>query len=367
MYTLLNKSLPAIRSAGAAIVALLSRLRRNTVLLFVARHAPMIAALLIVVSFIIARLPFFLHFRLVDINADYWSYLDPVQQARHGNWPIFYMRTAGYPLFLAAVLSIFQSAMAVVIAQCAVTLVAALGTLACFVRVDRRLAYPAAFALIGFVSSTHSVDFDTALLPESLYCSLLNLSLGILTLAVLRGGALAFVGASFAMAGCMLTRPAGFFLFGVYGLVLGWLLLRRRPRRHVLAFLLPIPIIFLAVCTYNRLMLGAFTITPFGDFSLLGVVATFIEEDPTAPASANAMVREMRDSVTPEDRAVVFTSRDIEELFPVFLKYYGPAMYLHAGKLQGEYVERTRIYGRLARLSIRRHPELYLKFIVVNF
>jgi hypothetical protein len=355
------------RHAGAAIVALLSRLRKNPILLFLARRGPVIAALLIVVSFIIVRLPFFLHFRLVNFTADTWSYFYPFQQIRQGRLPDFWIRTPGYPMFLAAVLSISRSALAVVIAQCAVTLTSALGTLACFVRVDRRLAYPAAFALIGSVASMYSVDFDTVLMSESLYCSLLILSVGTLTLAVLRGGAPAFVGASFAMAGCMLTRPSGFFFLGVYGLVLGWLFLRRRPRRHVLAFLLPIPIIFLALCTYNRLVVGAFTITPFANHSLLGTVATFIEEDPTADASVNEMVRAIRDGVTPEERAVVFTSHDIEALYPIFLKHYGPALYIHAGKVKCDYAQCGSIWGRLARLSIRRHPELYLKFVAVNY
>lgn len=335
--------------------------------MFLIEHAPVISVLLIVACFILTRLPFFLHYRLVDINADYWSYLDPIMQARRGQWPRFYMRTPGYPLFLAFILSISPTALSVVIAQCLATLAAALATLACFVRGDRRLAYPAAFALIGFTASTHSVYFDTALMPESLYCSLLNLSIGILTFAVLRGGALAFLCASLAMAGCILERPAGFFFFGVYALVLGWLILRRQPRRQVLAFLLPLPLVFLALCTYNRLTLGAFTITPFGDFSMLGVVATFAEEDQSIPVSANQMVRDMRDSVTAEDRAVVLGSRSIEELHPVFLKYYGPAMYKHSWVTKGEYVERIRIYGQLARLSIRRHPEIYLKFVAVNF
>ena len=367
MCTLPNKLLPSVRSAGAAIATVLLRLRKTPIALFFARRGPVIAALLVVICFIIARLPFFLHFRLVDINADYWSYFDIVQQARQGRWPRFPIRTPGYPLFLAAVLSISRTAMAVAIAQCAVTLAAALGTLACFVRVDRRLAFPAAFALVGFISSVHSVDFDTTLMTESLYCSLLILSLGTLTLAILRGGAWASAGASLAMAGCMLTRPAGFFFFGVYGLVLGWLFHQRRPRRHVIAYLLPVPIIFLALCTYNLLVIGAFSISPFGNHSLLGVVATFIEEDPAAPAGVNEAVREIRDSVAPEDRAVVFTSRDIDELYVAFYRYYGPAMYTHTSKIQGDYVELTRIYGRLAWLSIRRHPDLYLKFAAVNF
>src|SRR5262249_47807818 len=145
---------------------------------------------------------------------------DVVQQARHGQWLKLHLRTPGYPLFLAAVFLISRTAMAIAITQCIVRL-AALGTLACFFRVDRRLAYPAAFALIGFISSMYSVCFDTALMRECLYCSLLMLSLGTLALAILHGGEWAFAGASLAMTGCMLTRPAGYFLFGIYVFVFG--------------------------------------------------------------------------------------------------------------------------------------------------
>src|SRR5262249_32303815 len=161
------------------------------------------------------------------------------------------------------------------------------------------------FALIGFTSSMHSVVFDTTLMSESFYCSLVMLYLGALTLAILRGGAMAFAGASFAMTGCLLTRPAGFFLFGVYGLVLGWLLFLRQPRNHALAFALPLAIIVLMTCAYNLLTIGSFTVTPFGAVNMLGAVATYIEEDPVAPASVNAAVLEIRNSMTPEDRATV--------------------------------------------------------------
>src|SRR5262249_21743769 len=89
----------------------------------------------------------------------------------------------------------------------------------------------------------------------------------------------------------------------IYGLVLGWLLLQRRPRRHVLALALPLAIVVLATCAYDRLTIGAFTVTPFGVVNLLGAGATYIEEDPGAPADVNAAVREIRDSMTPEDRA----------------------------------------------------------------
>jgi hypothetical protein len=343
------------------------RLRKSAIIIFLIQHGPAISALLIVACFILTRLPFFLHYRLVYFTADTWSYFSPLQQMRQGRFPDFWFRTPAYPLFVAFVLSVWRSALAIVIAQCIATIASSLATLVCFVRADRRLAYPAGFALVGFVGSAYSVDFDTTLMSESLYCSLLNLSIGMLTLAILRGGRLAFAGASFAMAGSMLTRPAGFFLFGVYALVLAWLLLRRQPRRQVLAFLLPVPMIFLALCTYNRAVVGSFTVTPLTGHALLGAAATFIEEDPGVDAAANAMARAMRDSVTPEDRATVFTSRDVEQLYPVFIRYHGPAIYIHAVKLKCDYAQCGAVWGHIARASIAQHPQLYLKFVAVNY
>lgn len=343
------------------------RLRKNPVVWFFIRRSPAIAAVAVVACFTLARLPFFLHYRLPDIAIDYWSYSDLIQQWQHGQWPKLHLRTPGYPLFLAVVSSISRGPMAVVIAQCVVTLAASLVTLACLVRADRRLAYPAAFALIGFTASMHSVWFDTALMSESLYCSMLMLSVGTLALAVLRGGAKVYAGASLSMAACLLTRPAGFFLFGVFGLALAWFLFRRCPRHELLAFSLPFVIVLLSVCVYNHLTIGSFTITPFGAVNVLGAVATYIEEDPAAPEEVNAAVREIRASIAPEDRDVILNSRDPVALMFVFTRYYDAAIYTHMAKVNIGYMELTGIYRRLGRLSISRHPDLYLKFTAANF
>jgi hypothetical protein len=336
-------------------------------LLLLGRRRLAIAGSLVATCFIVTRLPFFIHYRLPDIAVDYWSYFDVVQQARHGQWPKLYLRTPGYPLFLAIVFIFSQSAIAVVTAQCLTTLAASLTTLACFARINRRLAYPAAFALIGFTASMHSVYFDTALMSESLYCSLLMLSFGLLALAIMRTGFKVCIAVSVVIAATMLTRPAGFFLFGIFGLALTWLAIQRRPRREVLAFCLPLATIMLAACVYNRLTIGSFTVTPFGAVNLLGAVATYIEEDPSAPESLNNAVRAIQASVTPEDRAIIATSRDPAALSGVFVKYYDAAIYTHMGKVSIPYMELTDLYKQIGRLSIQRHPGLYLKLAAANY
>src|SRR5262249_4487383 len=98
---------------------------------------------------------------------------------------------------------------------------------------------------------------------------------------------------------------------------------QRRPRRHALAFALPLAIVVLATCAYNRLTIGAFTVTPFGIVNLLGAVATYIEEDPGAPADVNAAVREIRDSMTPEDRATIITLSRPRRALPCIHQVFG--------------------------------------------
>jgi hypothetical protein len=334
---------------------------------FLHRHSLAITASLVAICFIITRLPFFIHYRLPDIAIDYWSYSDIVEQWRQGHWPKLTLRTPGYPLFLSVVFIFSRSPMAVVVAQCLTTLAASLITLACFAQVNRRLAYPAAFAIIGFTSSMHSLYFDTALMSESLYCSLIMTSFGLLTLSILRGGIWARIATSLAMAGVILTRPAGFFLFPVFGLTMGWMLLQRHPRRQILAFSLPFSILLLSTCAYNKATIGSFTVSPFGAVNLLGAVATYIEEDPSAPESLNNAVRSIQASVTPEDRAIVATSHDPAALSGAFVKYYDAAIYTHMAKVGIPYMELTGFYKRIGQLSIRRHPDLYRKFVAANF
>jgi len=84
------------------------------------------------------------------------------------------------------------------------------------------------------------------------------------------------------------------------------------------------------VFTVEGLTIGAFTVTPFGAVNLQGAVATYTEDDPGAPADVSAAAREIRYSMTPEDRATVFTSHDPDALCLVFTKY--SALMAHRGE-----------------------------------
>jgi hypothetical protein len=73
MRALLNKSRLPMYYAGTAIDATFLKLRKAPIALFFVKHGPVIAALLVAISFTLTRPPFFLHFRLIEVAIDYWS------------------------------------------------------------------------------------------------------------------------------------------------------------------------------------------------------------------------------------------------------------------------------------------------------
>src|SRR5262249_3148570 len=157
-----------------------------------------------------------------------------------------------------------------------------------------------------------------------------------------------------------MTRPAGLFLLGTYVLALAFLLVDRRPRRAIVAFACPFAAIMLALCTYNRATIGVFTPSAFGEMNVVGAVATFVEEDGSLPSDVNAAAREMRESVTPEDRQLLNTSWNLPKLFVMFYRYFNPAIYKHLASRTGDYLHNRGIYRRMARIAIARHPRSYL-------
>ena len=361
-------SLLLLATAGTTVAA--ARLRGRSALRVLADHAPLLGTGLILLGFAIPRLSFVVHYPLPDIAVDFHSYFQVTEQMRRGEWPDFSVRTPGYPIFLTVVFALCDRLMAVIVAQNIISLGCALAAFYCFVRADRRLALPAAVGLFAFLSSADSGWFDVALMSESLYSSLLVLSVGLLTLGVVKDGAGPLAGASLAMAAALFTRPAGMFFLVIYVMVVGYLLLEwqrgLRPRRSLLAFAAPFAAILLSLCVYNRARIGVFTPSPFGEMNMVGAVATYAEEDPSLPAELNEAIRDMRAGVSPADRQLIETSWDVRMLFGAFARNFDSAIYIHLLKVKGNYLENRLAYRNMERIAISRHPDRYLEFVAAG-
>jgi hypothetical protein len=327
-------------------------------------------------AFMATRIPFFWYSPRVDLSQDSQSYLDVADTMRSGHWPRFIFRTPGYPLLVWAVTSCVDRWIAVIVVQNLLSFASALFLVHSVRRLRRSLALPAALAMCGFLGSPQVLVYDVSLLSDSLYTSVLILAAGSLVLAAARAtpGSLALASALMALA--ILVRPAGAYFAVIYAAVLAYLLWNGAGRGRALGFAAPFPAILLAFCAYNYATIGQFVISPFAEANLAGATALFWEPDPGLPPSVNKALEGLpesyeRNGITRADLELVRTSWDAGALFEVYAKAYNRLVW-SAGWGSGtrfgpgDYLQNRRYIREVSLTAIRRHPDLYAKYVWAN-
>jgi hypothetical protein len=334
------------------------------------------SAFLLLGVVVLTRLPFFLYYPVVGIASDSPSYVRLVDAARQGVWPHFIIRTPGYPLLIGLVTHFVDRWLAVIFAQCLLSLGAGLFLVYAVNRLCRWLTLPAALAMCGFLGGGQALVYDTGAISESLYASLLLVSTSGLILALARRKAGWFALASGAMAASILVRPSGAYLLVIYSLTLMFLFWNRFPLRALAAFLAPLPVILLALCAYNLFTLGNFTLSPYGEENLVGATILYWEPDPSLPDFVNQAMGDLPESyrkanISTDDLKIVRHSWDPALLYNIYLNSYNPLTHNEQWAFgthfhHGDYLA-TRAYIRQACfVAIRHHPNLYAKFVLVN-
>src|SRR5215470_8737123 len=113
---------------------------------------------IVVVAFLIVRLPFYLYYRLPHVAIDYPSYYQTYDRALGGHWPSFAFRTPGYPIFIALIIPWTKHVFALIVGQSIACLAAALLLVRSLVRAYPRFAIISA-ALVA-VSVTSAILFE---------------------------------------------------------------------------------------------------------------------------------------------------------------------------------------------------------------
>jgi hypothetical protein len=350
------------------------RLRR--VFGHVARPPYAVLAALLVAVFLITRLQFYLSYPTVAINPDSTTYVSLVDAVNHGQWPQFIIRTPGYPLLIWLVTHLVDRWMAVIFAQSLLALLSSLVLVYAVYRLRRSLALPATLAMIGFFGSSHVLIFETSLITESLYTSCLVFTSALFLLAIGRRGAAFFTLTSLGMAYTILVRPSGMFFLVIYVLVLGFMLLNRFPLRSIIGFALPFPAILLSFCAYNYRTLGVFIISPFGEAQIAGATLLYWEPDPSLPDFVNRALVHLPESyrkarISEADFKVLHSSWNTYALYPIFERSYNAVSYAEGwalGKRFGNegYLKYRPLIRQAALVAIRRHPDMYAKFVWGN-
>jgi len=333
---------------------------------------------IVILLFLITRLPFFLDAPFWGVFPDSAGYYIPVDQISKGFFPTFTARTPGYPLFLGLVFLFLDSNLGAIAVQNALSLLSAL----LFVFVIYRVyagRFPwmpaAAGAALGvFIASTVHLSADTSLLTESLYVSCIVVFFAFLLEALHGRRHWPWIMAGCAFTAALLVRPSALFLVPVIFLVLFFLLVNRRGLRPVLAFVLPPCITLLALASYNHFTIGAFSASTFGEHALVSFTNTLMTPHPSYPEPMNAAITRCLNRIRPLHRQVIETSRDPERINRILQKYYNLNRRLMFNTLSRRedpqaadlYMKWRPMLRRAGWDAIRSRPAIYLKFVASN-
>ena len=333
-------------------------------------------AALVVLVFVITRLPFFLHFPVAGIAPDSGSYEDVVDTVRAGKWPLFVTRTPGYPFFIWLVTEFSNRWIAVIAAQSLLSGASVLTLVYGAYRFRAWLAVPTALAMCGFLGSSHVLIYETFALSESVYTSCLLFSIACFILALARRRAVYFALGSAAMAYGILVRPAGSYLLVIYLVAAIFLFWNRYRKAERWAFTAPLPAMLLLLCAYNYRTIGSFVISPYGEANLAGATLLFWEQDPRLPAHVNQALRDLpesyrRSNITADDFVLLEHSWNTAQLFNLFAKAYNTLVWSERwgfGSRFGseDYLANRKYIKQASVIAIERHPKYYAKFVWTN-
>jgi len=321
-------------------------------------------------AFLIPRLPWFVNYPLPLIADDTHTYFAPMRQIFSGQFPVFDMRTPGYPLFLMLSLAIFPYLKFTVILQNLLTLGSALFFVWATYKTYSRLAICAGITMVAHVAQPFTVWSDLALLTESIYSSCLVLSIASLVLAVCTRKARYALLFSIASGYAFWVRPSGIFLYVILLLVILYLIVNAYPLKNVLCLALPMPIMFILLLSYNYFSFGSFTMSNIGNGMLYAVTSVYWEPDASFPAEVNTGIQKFRDEISESDKRVLYTSWDpikyTQLSIPYIHKAYYDFKFDDSALLFVKQNDKNELMTQIAMKAIRSHPDMYIKFVWFN-
>ncbi|MEO5359339.1 MAG: hypothetical protein H7843_02700 [Nitrospirota bacterium] len=277
------------------------------------QHDRVLPAAAVLVPFLITRLPYFLYYPVISLYPDSVGYLTIVDSIDKGMLPSLYLRPPGYSLFMKLVFMISNKLFSVIIAQSALTLISSLVFVYAVFKTYRSLTVLSAIAMTAFISSHVHMEAEISVLSESVYVSVLVLAFGFLILALRLRKPGFFVLFSTAAAYAIYIRPAGIFFIVIVLLTLVYLITNRYKISNSIALTVPFASLLLMLAVYNLFTFNRFSLSNYGEFTVMAGLSIFMEQDDRYSKELNAAIKKIRDRSTPRDRVILETSWDIDK------------------------------------------------------
>ena len=222
---------------------------------------------IILVVFVISRLPFFIYDPIPYISdVDSISYFDIAYSFKIGVAPNFYSDLPGYPFFLYVSSLINNSLFFILFLQNIFSLFSICLLYNVLMKLVRNLTIPIAILLGSYLSSDMNIHFDTALLTDSLFTNTMIFFFSFLFIAFEKKKHIYFVVCSFLLFYAVMLRPAAVFLFVPYFISIVWMFFYGY-KKQIISYVLPLVFFLLIIATYNlySAQYHTFTFLPRGN------------------------------------------------------------------------------------------------------
>jgi len=339
-----------------------------------------LSIVIIVIAYVIPRSAWFVDYQVPLLAYDTPSYFAIIEQYLSGAVPLFHSRTIGYPAFLLLLLSLSKSLISVVVVQSVITLLSSIVLL-----VVIRLAFPSftllsAFAIASHVAQPMLVELDFYLLTESIYSSVLLQIIAMIIMIVKKKiGGIGSILLSINIALAILIRPSSMYLTAIYMFMLLFMLKNKYAAKYIWSLLLPFPLIIGLYLAYNNYTLGKYSISFLGNGTLFAVTSYIWEPSSSLPPEINKnIISRFKGEISQNDKEIIEHTWDFDLFYKAVVPhidraFYGRgASYLRAA-LQDYAANRNladqqvdSLMGKIAVHAIKSHPDIYLKFFLMN-
>jgi len=319
-------------------------------------------------------LPFFLYYRLPMPFPDTATYLWPVQDIDSGAWPSFYLRTPGYPLFWWLCRLVSHDILFVVIAQCGLSVVAAILALVTIRKYFPHLLPLTSGALAIFHSSNAHLGWDLTLLSESVFTNLMVMW-AVCLLVALETRRVGFALMTSVLSACAIfVRPSSIYMIGVLVAIALFAWVRAFARAWMVALVGPLAFALAALIIYNTVLFGIVGLSAGGTWARLWSTTVYLDPDPRLPDDINVAMSAKNAALQPSDRALIYAAGRMEPFRQALERNIGAGIGQIADRVTGwpdrsgsRYLRHRPLLSRVVSVAITQHPRIYLKNMAGTF
>jgi hypothetical protein len=339
-------------------------------LAFIQQNQLAVSIILFLVSFVVARLPYYTLVNLPYLYDDTPVYIGNVDELTHGGFGLRGL-PLGYPVFLWLCKQISSDIVFVTYMQSIVTFATGILFLMLIKKSFENLLIPAALALSIFTSSLLFVHFETTILTECLFANAVVLSFGSLACVLTKMSTKRLLMFSASVAIVMLVRATGIFLVPIWLGVFGYVVYSTRSVKAAACFVAPLLLFYVSLAALRSISNTEQKSTAGLIPALATNTLSYITSDPDLPSHVNELI----DSYVlplqdPRQTEYIRNGKDVVQISGLYLLYQrystGFTDSLLA-KNNGSYTGLNSDLKAIFNTALRKHPEDVFRFFEIQF